>query len=74
MFIVIGCFAFLLNALFVAAYYYTGRSLKECRNYVFCLVVAGFTCMQFPLGTGLGVCTFIVLFRPSVKLKFNRYV
>jgi hypothetical protein len=48
-----------------------GRSLAQRRRHTFCLVVAAVvavTCM--PLGTVLGVFTFIVLLRPSVKQAF----
>ncbi len=51
--------------------YFTGRSLVARKRYVFCMVIAGLNCLSFPLGTALGVFTFIVLLRPSVKELFE---
>ena len=52
--------------------FFAGRNLARRRNYMYCLVVAGVmaaACM--PFGTILGVCTIIVLMRPSVKEAFG---
>jgi hypothetical protein len=49
-----------------------GRSLTARRNRTFCMVVAGINCLNVPLGTLLGVFTFIVLLRPSVAAQFDR--
>jgi hypothetical protein len=48
-----------------------GRFLKHRKHYVFCLVMAGLSCMWVPFGTALGVFTFIVLLRPEVKALFE---
>jgi hypothetical protein len=40
--------------------------LRQRRNRVFSMVVAGFNCLWMPLGTILGVFTFVVLGRTSV--------
>ena len=48
-----------------------GRHLKQRRHRVFCLVVAAINCMTFPHGTILGVCTIILLSRPSVRRLFE---
>jgi hypothetical protein len=45
--------------------------LKQRRSRVFCMVVAAFTCLEFPYGTFLGVVTFIVLGRESVIRLFS---
>jgi hypothetical protein len=47
-----------------------GRSLTHRRRYVFIMVVAGLICLQVPIGTVLGVFTFLVLLRPEVKEMF----
>jgi len=47
-----------------------GSSLRSKRRWVLCLVVAGMNCLNAPLGTVLGVFTFLVLFRPTVKALF----
>jgi hypothetical protein len=50
-----------------------GRFLKQRRRYTFCFVVACVSaCVCMPVGTGLGVCTIIVLLRPSVKELFPK--
>jgi hypothetical protein len=49
---------------------FAGRSLAQRRNHTFCQVAAALACLSFPLGTALGVFTFIVLSRPSVKALF----
>lgn len=48
-----------------------GRFLKRRKHYIFCLVMAGLSCMWMPFGTVLGVFTFIVLLRPAVKALFE---
>ncbi|GAA4426162.1 hypothetical protein [Bremerella cremea] len=45
--------------------------LPKRRNYTACMVVAGATCLMFPLGTVLGVFTILVLMRPSVQQSFD---
>jgi hypothetical protein len=39
---------------------------------MFCLVTAGLACLFQPVGLVLGVFTFLVLLRPSVKILFER--
>src|SRR5438034_237975 len=48
------------------------RELRDRRGYLFCLVMAGIACLFQPFGMILGVFTFIVLLRPSVKTLFGR--
>lgn len=48
-----------------------GRYHTQRRHRVFCLVVAAVNCMTFPHGTILGVCTILVLSRPSVQRLFE---
>lgn len=49
-----------------------GRRLKQRRSHTFCLVIAGLSCMNMPLGTVLGVFTLVVLTRPGVRDGFER--
>ena len=65
----IGCGYCLLQA---AAYFFTGLGLQRCRWRVFCLIIAGLSCLNVPLGTVLGVFTIIVLVRPTVVEEFER--
>lgn len=64
--------ALVLGGAYCYLYYLVGRSLAEHNRYTLILVMAGLTCLSFPLGTALGVCTFVVLMRPSVKPLFGQ--
>lgn len=48
------------------------RAIAERKRLVFIQVIAGISCLSLPLGTALGVCTFIVLSRPTVTQLFKR--
>lgn len=41
-------------------------------NRIFCLVVSGFNCMGFPMGTALGVFTIMTLTKPEAVLRFEK--
>jgi len=69
----IGGFYLLIVLLIIAAAaanFFSGRWIKQRKNRVFSLVVAGFNCLQIPLGLALGIFTFIVLMRPSVQQAY----
>jgi len=48
-----------------------GRSLSQRKRRTLCLIVAGAACMFQPLGLVLGIFTFLVLLRPSVRAAFE---
>ncbi|RBP47484.1 hypothetical protein DES53_101281 [Roseimicrobium gellanilyticum] len=48
----------------------SGWFLLKHRHRKFSLATAAFNCVQFPIGTILGVFTFIVLNRSTVRLKY----
>ncbi|MES2980831.1 MAG: hypothetical protein V4727_00840 [Verrucomicrobiota bacterium] len=48
--------------------------IRKRKNRIFSFIIAGINCMQFPLGTALGVFTFIVLTRESVKMTYSANV
>ncbi len=54
-----------------ALYVFTGRCLRNRRYHTFCLIIAGLSCLNAPLGTILGVFTFLVLLRPQVKVAYG---
>lgn len=55
-----------------SALIYSGRQIAGHRKYTFCLVMAALACLTFaPIGTLLGIFTFVVLFRESVKQLFK---
>ena len=72
LFAFVGAVIALLCAAIGVCLIIAGRSLTARRNRTFCMVVAGINCLHFPLGTLLGVFTFIVLMRPSVAAQFER--
>jgi hypothetical protein len=64
--------AFALAGWTLAAFVFAaGRSIRRRKRHLFCLIVAGLSCFFMPFGTALGVCSFIVLSRPSVKALFE---
>ena len=48
-----------------------GTYLRRKMHRTFCFVVASMNCLQFPLGTVLGIFTIIVLARDSVRAAFE---
>jgi hypothetical protein len=56
---------------FAIALAISGYFLLQKKNYLFCLVMAGVSCVFMPFGTVLGVFTIIVLMRSSVKELFQ---
>ena len=48
-----------------------GRCLDRRKWRTFCLIVAGFSCLFQPLGLVLGIFTFVVLLRPSIRDAFE---
>jgi hypothetical protein len=49
-----------------------GRGISTHRWRVLTLVMAGINCLSIPFGTLLGVFTFIILSRPSVKMMYDQ--
>lgn len=71
MFILIPAFIILSGWVLAGCLAISGYFLSKKVNFLFCLVMAGISCMFAPIGTVLGVFTIIVLMRPSVKKLFN---
>jgi hypothetical protein len=72
LFSAIGIVLFVVLVVVAILQFRTARCLKEERSHTFCMVIAGLTCLNFPYGTLLGVFTFMVLGRPTVKALFAR--
>lgn len=51
--------------------YLVAFSLVEQRRKTLCIVIAAINALNVPLGTALGVFTFIVMFRPQVSAEFD---
>lgn len=47
------------------------RYLTKRRGHTLCMVAAVITCLDVPIGTGIGVYALVVLQRPSVKALFG---
>jgi hypothetical protein len=61
-----------LTLIFAGLEIYAGICLKNRRHPVLIQIIAGFYCLSIPWGTALGVSTFMVLNRPSVKPLFSQ--
>jgi hypothetical protein len=72
LFVAFGAAAFVLFASITTLKFFAAHFLRKRRHRVFCLVVAGLTCLGIPYGTVLGVCTLLVLERKSVVAEFAR--
>ena len=51
--------------------FFTARFITRRKHHLFCLVISGIACLNIPLGTILGVFSFIILLRPTVKELFG---
>lgn len=69
-FTAIGAAAFLLGIGTAVLYYLVARGLHNRRFRILCYVMAGLSCIYIPFGTAIGVCTIMVLNRPTVKRLF----
>lgn len=49
----------------------TARALERRRSRTLCMITAGLSCLQIPWGALVGISTFMLLSRPSVKELFN---
>lgn len=70
---IIGLFGgvfFLIAISLALAKLWTARCIRRRQSRMFCMVVGGITCFGIPYGTALGICTFLVLGRPSVVAQF----
>lgn len=70
-FVVFASIIILLGWTFAGLLAYAGRCLARRKNYTFCIVMAGVSCLYMPFGTVLGIFSIVVLVRPSVKALFN---
>jgi hypothetical protein len=71
-FLAIGGLVFALTLVMGVLAILTGRSLATQRRRTLCYVMAALACLSIPLGTILGVFTFVVLGRPTVAEMFAR--
>ncbi|HAB18310.1 MAG TPA: hypothetical protein DCE44_17950 [Verrucomicrobiales bacterium] len=69
-FAAVGGFVTLAGATLATLKFFTARALGNRRASVLCFITAGISCIAIPYGTLLGICTFLVLSRPSVQTLF----
>ena len=74
MFALVGAGVILFGWILGALAVYAGKCIKRRKCYTFVLVIAGIECLHTPVGTALGVFTFIVMNRPSVRALFGQPV
>jgi len=67
----IGLAFFLTAIALAAARFRAAWCIKHRKWRVFCMVIAGIGCLEFPYGTALGIFSFIVLGRDSVVQLFS---
>ena len=70
-FVIAGSMAVLLGWTTAILMIVAGRFLKRHKRRVFCMAIAGISCLFMPVGTVLGVFTIIVLSRPTAKALFE---
>ncbi len=69
-FIAVGAFIVLFAAAYAILSLLTAKALRLRRSRVLCLVTAAITSLHLPFGTVMGVLTFSVLERPTVRAMF----
>lgn len=70
-FISIGLGMFGLGLLGAILKIVAGSRIRQRKSRIFCMVVAAIGCLEFPYGTLLGIFTFIILGRSSVRQLFE---
>lgn len=70
-FVFMGTFALTVSEVLALLTFLAGRALAKREKKTLIQVVAALLCLHVPLGTALGVFTFIVLGRPSVAPQFD---
>jgi len=67
----IGLAFFLIATAVTAARFRAAWCIKHRKSRVFCMVIAGIGCLEFPYGTVLGIFSFLVLGRDSAVPLFG---
>ncbi|XAL99170.1 hypothetical protein OT109_16500 [Phycisphaeraceae bacterium D3-23] len=67
-----GAFVLLFTGTLTLLTAMTARDLMRHRRRVFCMIVAGIHCINFPLGMALGIFTIILLSKPEAKTLFEQ--
>ena len=70
-FVAIGLMIVLFGWAMAVCIILAGQFIKHRKHRTFCLVIAGIECLFQPLGTALGIFSFIVLLKPEVQALFE---
>lgn len=70
-FTIIGAVVVIFMVVMTALSFFQAHCFAKRKHSLLCLILAAFDCLWVPYGTLLGVFTFMVLFRPSVKTMFE---
>ena len=70
--VIVGVVLALFMIPLVVLHLLAAAGLKKRTRYTLTLVMSGFSCLSFPLGTALGVWSIMVLSRSSVKALFGK--
>jgi hypothetical protein len=70
MFASMGALVVVLGCLVGGLTIFSGRCIAKRKNRTFSLIMAAVNCLSMPVGTTLGVFTFIVLLRESVRAQY----
>lgn len=71
LFLSLGSIFFVIIIAMAILCFLVARYISARKHPVFCMVIAAICCLNIPLGTIIGVFTFVVLGRPSVKSLFD---
>jgi hypothetical protein len=71
--VAVGSGLFVLLGMAAVLRILVGFALRRHRYYVLCLVAAGLTSLEIPLGALLGIATLVVLLRPGVEQLFRGF-
>ncbi len=66
-----GVFGLAVGWSYAALLTYAAKCIGQRQNRTFILATAGVSCLNMPVGLALGIFTFIVLFRSSIKELFD---
>ena len=66
-----GGFLTLLILVWAFTSFLAGRFIARRKHHLYCMIIAAINCLSMPLGTIIGIFTFVVLNRPTVKAQFR---
>lgn len=71
-FTIVGSTVLLIGLTMGGLIAYSGRMIQTRQRPLFSKIMASICCFSLPFGTALGICTWLVLTRPSVKALYDK--